>query len=70
MKLIVLALDLASVTGWAVGEPGGMPTHGSTRFARAGGRHTTRCLGRADLQCPLLGHRGSLMRLNRAEMSE
>ncbi len=35
----VLALDLASVSGWAVGEPGGKPAHGSHRFARAGASH-------------------------------
>ncbi len=35
----VLALDLASVTGWACGEPGGTPDHGSVRFAKAGASH-------------------------------
>jgi hypothetical protein len=35
----VLALDLASVTGWTVGEPGGIPAHGSIRFASAGASH-------------------------------
>jgi hypothetical protein len=35
----VLALDLASVSGWAVGEPGGKPEHGSHRFASAGASH-------------------------------
>lgn len=35
----VLALDLASVTGWALGEPGSVPMHGSIRFARAGSSH-------------------------------
>lgn len=35
----ILALDLASVTGWAVGEPGDTPTHGSLRFASAGASH-------------------------------
>jgi crossover junction endodeoxyribonuclease RuvC len=35
----VLALDLASVTGWAVGEPGGEPVHGSLRFASRGASH-------------------------------
>ena len=32
-------LDLASVAGWAVGEPGGKPAHGSTRFASIGASH-------------------------------
>jgi hypothetical protein len=35
----VLALDLASVSGWAVGEPGGNPAHGSHRFASKGASH-------------------------------
>lgn len=35
----VLALDLASVSGWAVGEPGGEPMHGSIRFASKGASH-------------------------------
>lgn len=35
----ILALDLASVSGWAVGEPGGTPKHGSVRFASAGASH-------------------------------
>jgi hypothetical protein len=35
----VLALDLASVTGWAVGVPGGVPEHGSIRFASKGASH-------------------------------
>jgi crossover junction endodeoxyribonuclease RuvC len=35
----VLALDLASVTGWAVGEPGATPEHGSIRFASKGASH-------------------------------
>jgi hypothetical protein len=35
----VLALDLASVTGWACGEPGGTPMHGSVRFASQGASH-------------------------------
>ncbi|WP_354097525.1 hypothetical protein [Bradyrhizobium sp. S3.2.12] len=35
----MLALDLASVSGWAVGEPGGKPAHGSHRFASAGASH-------------------------------
>jgi hypothetical protein len=37
--MIVLALDLASVSGWAVGEPGGKPSHGSIRFASKGASH-------------------------------
>src|SRR5579864_7006457 len=36
---IVLALDLASVSGWAVGEPGSKPLHGSIRFATKGASH-------------------------------
>jgi hypothetical protein len=35
----VLALDLASVTGWAVGWPGTTPEHGSIRFASKGASH-------------------------------
>jgi hypothetical protein len=35
----ILALDLASTTGWAVGEPGSEPEHGSLRFASAGASH-------------------------------
>lgn len=35
----VLALDLASVTGWAVGEPGMLLAHGSIRFAAKGSSH-------------------------------
>lgn len=37
--MIVLALDLASVSGWACGEPGGDPEHGSIRFASLGSSH-------------------------------
>ena len=37
--MIVLALDLASVSGWAVGEPGNTPEHGSHRFAKPGASH-------------------------------
>lgn len=37
--MTVLALDLASVTGWAYGEPGGEPKHGTVRFASAGASH-------------------------------
>src|SRR5258708_32528470 len=36
---VVLALDPASVSGWAVGEPGGEPAHGSIRFASVGASH-------------------------------
>jgi hypothetical protein len=36
---VVLALDLASVSGWAVGEPGAKPEHGSIRFASKGASH-------------------------------
>jgi hypothetical protein len=36
---IVLALDLATVTGWACGEPGSTPAHGSIRFAASGASH-------------------------------
>jgi hypothetical protein len=32
----VLALDVATVTGWARGKPGAQPTSGSIRFASAG----------------------------------
>jgi ABC-type cobalt transport system substrate-binding protein len=35
----VLALDLASISGWAVGEPGREPEHGSIRFASVGASH-------------------------------
>lgn len=35
----VLALDLASVAGWACGEPGGIPAHGTHRFAKPGASH-------------------------------
>lgn len=37
--MIIMALDLASTTGWAVGEPGSAPAHGSNRFASAGASH-------------------------------
>lgn len=36
---LVLALDLATVTGWALGEPGAVPEHGSYRFARRASSH-------------------------------
>jgi crossover junction endodeoxyribonuclease RuvC len=32
----ILALDLATVVGWAYGMPGGRPIHGSHRFAPVG----------------------------------
>ena len=35
----MLALDLASVSGWACGEPGSTPAHGSIRFASKGASH-------------------------------
>jgi crossover junction endodeoxyribonuclease RuvC len=35
----VLALDLATLAGWAVGEPGAEPAHGSVRFASVGASH-------------------------------
>jgi hypothetical protein len=34
-----MALDLASTSGWACGELGGVPAHGSIRFASAGASH-------------------------------
>ena len=37
--MIIMALDLASTSGWAVGEPGGVPVHGSIRFASKGASH-------------------------------
>lgn len=36
---MILALDLASVSGWAFGDPGGVPVHGSIRFASSGASH-------------------------------
>jgi len=33
----VLALDIATVTGWAYGSPGEVPTFGSIRFGKPGG---------------------------------
>src|SRR5258708_11438499 len=39
--MTVLALDLASVSGWTVGKPGGVPLHGSIRFASVGASHET-----------------------------
>jgi len=35
----ILALDLASTAGWALGEPGAMPLHGTLRFASPGASH-------------------------------
>lgn len=35
----ILALDLASVTGWAFGAPGAVPSHGTIRFASPGASH-------------------------------
>ena len=35
----VLALDLATTTGWAFGEPGDRPSYGSQRFASPGASH-------------------------------
>lgn len=37
--MTVLALDLATVTGWAYGEPGMEPKHGTVRFANPGASH-------------------------------
>jgi hypothetical protein len=34
-----MALDLASTSGFAIGEPGGTPLSGSVRFASAGASH-------------------------------
>lgn len=38
--MIVLALDLATVTGWARGVPGGDPAYGSLRIAAKGASHS------------------------------
>jgi hypothetical protein len=35
----VLALDLARISGWACGEPGGFPKHGAIEFASPGSSH-------------------------------
>ena len=35
----IMALDLASVSGWAVGIPGGTPISGAIRFASVGASH-------------------------------
>jgi hypothetical protein len=37
----VLALDLASVSGWAMGEPGGTPLHGSIKFGGTSSHEAT-----------------------------
>lgn len=37
--MTVLALDLATITGWAYGEPGSVPVHGTKRFAAPGASH-------------------------------
>jgi len=37
--MVIMALDLASTSGWAVGEPGATPEHGSIRFAKPGASH-------------------------------
>ena len=39
MNAPIMALDLASTSGWAVGLPGGTPLSGSVRFASAGASH-------------------------------
>jgi hypothetical protein len=36
---VIMALDLASVSGWCCGKPGESPAHGSIRFAHAGASH-------------------------------
>lgn len=36
---VVLALDLARVTGWACGRPGAEPAHGRVQFASPGSSH-------------------------------
>jgi len=39
MAAPIMALDLATCTGWAVGEPGNLLAHGSHRFASGGASH-------------------------------
>lgn len=39
MREAILALDVATNTGWAEGTPGGLPRLGSIRFGDAGGSH-------------------------------
>jgi hypothetical protein len=41
MKGPVMALDLATVTGWAVGDPGQLPAHGSIRFGGTSSHEAT-----------------------------
>lgn len=53
----VLALDLASVTGWACGEPGGAPHHGSVRFAKPGASHEAVFAGAAKWMSDICAER-------------
>src|SRR5258705_9300389 len=39
MIALIMALDLATCTGFAVGHPGGTPFSGSVRFAKPGASH-------------------------------
>src|SRR5258705_13805124 len=39
MTAPIMALDLASTSGWAIGLPGATPISGSVRFASAGASH-------------------------------
>lgn len=48
MRAPILALDLASVTGWALGIPGEQPRHGSHRFASVGASHEAIFAGAAN----------------------
>jgi hypothetical protein len=41
MKGPIFALDLATVTGWAVGNPGELPAHGSIRFGGTSSHEAT-----------------------------
>jgi hypothetical protein len=41
MKGPIMALDLATVTGWAIGEPGTIPAHGSIRFGGTSSHEAT-----------------------------
>jgi hypothetical protein len=41
MKGPVMALDLATVTGWAIGNPGELPAHGSIRFGGTSSHEAT-----------------------------
>ena len=45
MKGDILALDLATVSGWAEGPPGGPVRSGSIRFAPSGASHGEIALG-------------------------